>query len=63
MIIFAAIVASGQVLPWLDRPWLNEQVRLEAAASRMLIRPIKPAPAASPAGVRKLERFENTLGM
>ncbi|HLK96526.1 MAG TPA: hypothetical protein VK364_02045 [Hymenobacter sp.] len=63
MIIFAALIASGQVLPWLDRPWLNERVRLEAAASPMLINPIKSRPAASPAGVRKLESFENTLGM
>jgi|GEM_PF-3783282 len=41
MIALAAILASGQVLPGIDRPWLNEQVRIEALVSVSPKRPLK----------------------
>ena len=63
MIIAAALLASGQALPWLDRSWLNAQVRLEAAASAGPKRPLKPAPPTPPKSDRKLPSYENTLGM
>jgi hypothetical protein len=66
MIIAAALLASGQVLPSIDRAWLNQQVRLEAAASRNPRRPLKsapPAPPARPGNERKLLSYENTTGM
>jgi hypothetical protein len=44
MIIAAALLASGQVLPWIDRSWLNEQARLEAAASTKQTRALKQRP-------------------
>ena len=63
MIILAALLSSGQALPWIDRKWLDEQVRLEAAASRRPKPPIKltlPEPRdTSP----KLKGFANTNGM
>jgi hypothetical protein len=63
MIIFAAMLASGQVLPWLDRPWLNEQVRIEAAAAGSPKRALKLAPPVSAKAPRKLMSYENTVGM
>lgn len=63
MIIFAAMLASGQVLPWINRPWLNEQARLEAAAAGNMKRPLKLAPATPPKNERKLMSFENTNGI
>lgn len=62
MIILAAMLASGQVLPSLDRAWLTEQVRLESLTSANL-RPLKlklPAPSNN---FRKLMSYENTNGM
>ena len=58
MIILAAMLASGQVLPFLDRRWLDEQARLEAAAYEKRVRPLKLTPPASPANKRKPERYE-----
>ncbi len=63
MIIVAAMLASGQVLPWLDRPWLNEQVRLEAEASGNPKRPLKLTVPPSPNNYRRLMSYENTIGM
>ncbi len=63
MIIFAAMLASGQALPWIDRPWLKEQVRLEALASWKPKQVFKPATPAFPVSNRKLLSFENTVGM
>jgi len=63
MIILAAMLASGQVLPLLDRSWLNEQVRLEAAASKNPKRSLKPKRPLSPNNFRKLMSYENTIGM
>ena len=63
MIILAAMLASGQVLPFLDRSWLEEQARREAAASQSRTPQIKPARPAPSASQRELSSFENTIGM
>jgi hypothetical protein len=63
MIILAAMLASGQVLPLLDRSWLNNQVRLEAAVSKNLKRTLKPMLPLAPNTFRKLMSYENTIGM
>jgi hypothetical protein len=63
MLIFAAILASGQALPWFDRPWLKEQVRLEASASDNSKPPVKLTLPASSNNYRKLMSYENTSGM
>ena len=63
MIILTAMLASGQVLPFLDRPWLEEQARREAAASPSPKPQSKPVRPASAEGERKLPSFENTIGM
>ena len=63
MIILAAVLASGQALPLVDRTWLNEQVRLEAVAFRNPKRPLKLGLPAHPVNFRKLESYENINGM
>jgi hypothetical protein len=63
MIILATMLASGQVLPWIDRPWLTEQVRLEGVAAGSPKRPLKLILPAAPASRRRLLSFENTIGM
>jgi hypothetical protein len=63
MIILAAMLASGQVLPLLDRAWLNNQVRLEAAASKNSKRFLRPMVPTPPNTFRKLLSYENTIGM
>lgn len=63
MIILAAMLASGQVLPLLDRSWLNQQVRLEAAASKNPKRSLKPRLLLPANNYRKLMSYENTIGM
>ena len=63
MIIFAALLASGQALPWIDRKWLDEQVRLEASALRHPKPPLKlKLPEARDTSPR-LKGFANTNGM
>jgi len=57
------MLASGQVLPLLDRSWLNEQVRLEAAASKNSKRSLKPTLPQPSNNYRKLMSYENTIGM
>jgi hypothetical protein len=57
------MLASGQVLPWLDRPWLNEQARLETTTSGNPKRALKVALPPSPSTQRKLMSYENTVGM
>jgi hypothetical protein len=44
MIILAALLASSQVLPGIDRTWLIEQARIEALVSLDAKRPLKLAP-------------------
>lgn len=44
MIILAAMLASAQALPWLDRSWLNEQARIEVAVAA----PARARPAKAP---------------
>jgi hypothetical protein len=50
MIILAALLASAQVLPGIDRSWLSEQARIEALVTLNQKRPLKLAPrrAAAP---------------
>jgi hypothetical protein len=66
MIFLAAVLASGQVLPGIDRAWLAEQVRLEALSSVRPKRPIKSAPPV-PTAHLKIDRnpasYANTIGM
>ena len=63
MIILAAMLASGPALPWLDRAWLNDQVRIEASTrvspSKASVRRI-PSPAAKP---RELSYETNVIAM
>ena len=68
IILAAAALASGQALPWINRAWLAEQVRLEAASSNSK-RPLKPAPQTRPArpAPAKADRtqvtYADTVGM
>lgn len=63
MIFLAAMLASGDVLPWVDRRWLNERARLEAAASASPKRELKVKTTAPAKTDRKLISFVNTTGM
>ena len=58
MIILAALLSTGQVLPLLDRKWLNDQVRLEAAVFGSPKRPLT-----LPAAPHNFRKFDNTNGM
>jgi hypothetical protein len=62
MIILAALLASSQVLPGIDRAWLIEQVRIEALVSMDPKHPLKLAPrgAATP---RTMSYENSILGM
>lgn len=63
MIILAAVLASGQALPWIDRSWLNEQVRREVAASSKPKRPhVVPRPTALKARPQ-IVKFLDTPGI
>lgn len=63
MMILAAVIASGQVLPSIDRNWLNQQVRIEAAAFEKPMRPLNPTLPTTPNTYRKLSSYANTTGM
>lgn len=62
MIILAAMLASGQLLPSIDRAWLTERARLESVTSANLS-PLKLKPTPPSNNFRKLMSYENTTGM
>ena len=53
MIILAAMLASGPVLPWVDRSWLNDRAQIEVAVAQGEgeTRPLKTPMRSRPASI------------
>jgi hypothetical protein len=54
MIIFAAMLASTPALPWLDRAWIDRQVRLEMAIAATAAERPRPMRARAETGRKTL---------